>query len=1018
MITMLKSTHKTILAILPLVVFLVCGSLTSAFSQDQLLKKARELKTHGVLMEAAEEYEKYVKQAPNDAEARIEYVKVLLDLKKIDQSIPHIEVLQRQKPNDPRVIAFANVVKNRRDNLKQSRLEELKARINQPNPPPALLLEYARYLINANQFNDGVAMYNKYLAQKPKDTKVRLELAQQYAWKQQYRSSRAQLNIILTNNSSDATAWELLGDIYSWQNDEERALNAYQNALKANPGNEKAKSQIRKITTDPGFRERRIKRRLEKDTTGPALLEMAHYLLELNRIYEADTFVKKRLQHFPDDKQAQELTVTINALIVEAQNKQIEEYLKRLTVNPTDSTALLTIGQYYASKSMFTEALELYSTYLNLYPNDYNVRLERAYIFTWSGDPSKAITEFRTIAFIAEYSRRANLGLAEALLNANENYDEAELIFRRDLIDFPDDNNRAKLGLAESLRRQGRYDDARELYQEITESEPGNKQALDGMDLLSQDFGPLISFLERELQKEPEDPYPTYRRLAALYYDSNRLFESEDQVLLFLDKFPDDSRMIALLERIQSRKKQYLLEQIELTRIALQENPNDEELRIKYAKMLASNNRLADAIAQYRTVLENRPNDPQLKLSLAEIYGAGQQWKNVAEIYSHLADEFPSKFDYRYKAAQAYTWMGDYENAIENYNLAIQINPESVESHLALANSYRWSGDIYTAHDEYNAVLVLDPENKVARKALKEMTGTFFRGVQGSYNYSWDNEDFRLWDAQLNATANYSLKLHFMVGYGWLKYSQKDYTLKYDVTNEGNYLLGRINYYFDPNTRMYLEYRYQMFSEKNSDMYSLELEHEFDETTEFKGLQGRILYTSQDAILEVASTKGLRTWLRELRADKFGVWALYETKYTAFVEGQFHYLMISDDNTRSDWWLSGGYPLNPKIKLGLRYDNISAKFTAPEYWSPASYSTIMIWAKVSNKFSRWGYDLYGAIGKIRSTSNTVRQYSLYVGYKLSDHFNAGGGYSSIYTSREEGEYYQYGRWAFTLSWSK
>jgi hypothetical protein len=208
-----------------------------------------------------------------------------------------------------------------------------------------------------------------------------------------------------------------------------------------------------------------------------------------------------------------------------------------------------------------------------------------------------------------------------------------------------------------------------------------------------------------------------------------------------------------------------------------------------------------------------------------------------------------------------------------------------------------------------------------------------------------------------------------------------------------------------------------MFSEKNSDMYRLEIEHEFDDASELHGLKGELFYSSQDAILEVASTSGLRTWQNELRADKFGAWAQYETKYTAFVEGQLHYLMISDENTRSDWWVSGGYPLNQNIKLGLRYDNISAKFDAPEYWSPASYGTIMIWSKVSNKFSRWGYDIWGAIGRIRSSGHTVRQFSFYIGYKLSTHLNAGGGYSSIYTSRDDGEY-KYGRWAFTLAWSK
>jgi len=414
--------------------------------------------------------------------------------------------------------------------------------------------------------------------------------------------------------------------------------------------------------------------------------------------------------------------------------------------------------------------------------------------------------------------------------------------------------------------------------------------------------------------------------------------------------------------------------------------------------------------------MQNRPTDIQLKLRLAEIYSAAQQWKEAAEAYSQAADQFPNKYEYRFKAAQAYSWMGDYEHAKEQYVLALHIKPESVETHLALANVYRWSGDIYTAFDEYSAVLTIDPSNQTARQALKEMTGTFFRGVQFQHTQSSDNENFSLWETHTNAAANYSLKLQVRVGCGWIKFSQKD-SLGYLAANEGNFLYGRLLYHFDPITRLNFEYRYNIYASKNTEAYYIDLEHEFTDSPRLKGLSGHVFYRSQDAVIEVASTRGLSTWLRELRADKVGFSGLYQTANPLFLEGRLNYVMVSDENTRTDAYSRLGYQLNKHFSFGARLDVVSAKREVPEYWSPPSYVMIMGWVNMKNKYSRWNYDLWGAIGRIRSSGDMVRQFSTLIGYKLSNAINAGGGYSSIYTSRTDGSY-SYERWALSLAWSR
>jgi len=59
----------------------------SAFSEDAGLEKlahAKQLETHGVWMEAAIEYEEYLRQNPGDTNTRIVLIDLLLRLNRFD----------------------------------------------------------------------------------------------------------------------------------------------------------------------------------------------------------------------------------------------------------------------------------------------------------------------------------------------------------------------------------------------------------------------------------------------------------------------------------------------------------------------------------------------------------------------------------------------------------------------------------------------------------------------------------------------------------------------------------------------------------------------------------------------------------------------------------------------------------------------------------------------------------------------------------------------------------------------
>jgi len=183
-----------------------------------------------------------------------------------------------------------------------------------------------------------------------------------------------------------------------------------------------------------------------------------------------------------------------------------------------------------------------------------------------------------------------------------------------------------------------------------------------------------------------------------------------------------------------------------------------------------------------------------------------------------------------------------------------------------------------------------------------------------------------------------------------------------------------------------------------------------------QNVEGHLFYASHDAVLEVASTQALATWTEKLKSDRIGASAVYKTQEPWFVEGEFMYQFISDGNNRTNLMLSGGYKLNRFFSVGLNHNSIRAKQEADAYWSPDQYQTFAGWATLHNSFTKWNYRMRGSIGRVQSTGDATREFSADLGYNPSERLNVGFAYSTLNTSRVDGEY-QYSRWSLSLNWS-
>lgn len=988
-------------AIFLLTVLIAIPGYCQKQSRD-MLNRAMALEQGGVIMEAVTTYEDYLKKEPGDASARARLIGLLLKLEKRQEAIPHITILRKLDPANPSYKSYFAIEDDYRVNVEQAQDDDYKNKIKSGNATAATYLEYSKFLTGKGDEKGSREMLRKYLELKPNDFDAQLNLAKRYSWAKQTQDAHRHATAAVNLSPDNVEANNLLGDLQFWQGNEEAALASYQRALRNAPNNKEIKAKISKIIDAPGYREKKMIESLEKEPDSKVSLDLAKYYLDHNREWEADSLVRRRLEKVPEDQDALKLLGDIDRKKQERYARQIKEYKSKLSVAPRDTTVLLALARYYVSVPSLDSALGIYDRFMKIYPSDYNIRMERAKVLMWNGRSGEAAAEFRVISVAQPDNIEASLSLAECLIMNDVNIEEAENIFRRELTIHPD-SIRPRIGYADALRREGRYDEAQEQYKAVLAKEPDNERAIIGMEWINRDLTPLLRRLEKQVADDPKDA-KARRRLAGLYYDAKRFWDAEQQVNILLAESPDDKQLQSFLADIKARAKAYRSAGLDSLQRDVATQPENKALRMKLADELAGIGRHDEALSHYNMLLQQDPENTEIQLKIVEIYLAQGKMKEASGVLQKIADNNPGNFEYRFRLAQTLSWMGDYDGAMREYDAAMRINPNSIECQLALADIAKWRGDPYTAYDMYSRILALNPSNPTARKSIDELKGTLVRGIQGSLQEAEDSEHFKMRETRASISVNLSLRMGAQAGLGKIHFEQTDAASLALYSETGWFLFGQIDYRIDPLTRASGQIKYYTFALKKSQGLRLEIEHDFKDFPSLVGMVGTAYYTSQEAVLDLASSKNLMSWTDKLKSEKLGGMVTYNYSPRWLGEGEVALIAISDGNTRTDIWGEWRRVFSKLIQIGGRYENISAKRPAVQYWSPAAYQTISVVAQMQNSFNRWSYKVHGGVGRVLSTSDALRNFSAQVQWRISPAIYFSAGILDLATTRVDGQY--------------
>ena len=175
---------------------------------------------------------------------------------------------------------------------------------------------------------------------------------------------------------------------------------------------------------------------------------------------------------------------------------------------------------------------------------------------------------------------------------------------------------------------------------------------------------------------------------------------------------------------------------------ALDNNPNNGPLRLKYARTLDRLNKEDEAVTQYNYALSQSNGDQEILYALERIYMKKiQKSPNDAELYANLGaikqkqNDFETALRYYAKAEQInptnvqtrlnigtlFQQQKDYVKALQSYNSILVLYPDNIDANLYKAQALEASGEKEQAYDAYKKVLALDPSNSFAKTKVNSM---------------------------------------------------------------------------------------------------------------------------------------------------------------------------------------------------------------------------------------------------------------------------------------------------------
>ena len=382
-------------------------------------------------------------------------------------------------------------------------------------------------------------------------------------------------------------------------------------------------------------------------------------------------------------------------------DKAIASLTKLLELVPSSENGLSNLARIYSDQGNLKEAINVFKKALEANPASPRILAELALTYDQNKDYKNAIETYKKAIELDEDSLDLRKGLAQALLEDNQD-EQAEKEYLKILEADPDEGS-AYLRLGQIYRKRRDYEKALENFNKANTILVGSLEVPFHIATLYEELGKFEKAEERfqQLLKLTEKPAGNYS--PAEIQNRSIFLTHAGYLAQQLEKYPQAVEYFTELKSLSpenaSKAEGYIIDAYRASKQfdkalascekALKANPEDKDLKLLHADILAENGNSEQAIKNLQQMLTNSEEDAKIYSYEVQIYQRDKKFKEAEKALVGSEKYFKNKESYFFMLGALYEREKDYDKAESAFKRVLELNPK----HAAALNylGYMWA---------------------------------------------------------------------------------------------------------------------------------------------------------------------------------------------------------------------------------------------------------------------------------------------------------------------------------------
>jgi len=305
-----------------------------------------------------------------------------------------------------------------------------------------------------------------------------------------------------------------------------------------------------------------------------------------------------------------------------------------------------------------------------------------------TGNPDRALEEYRRALVADPNSEAANIGIASIYLARNEQ-DKALESLKKAETGNPQ-NREIHLMMAAIYEKKGDAKSAE--YHSLlggkpkSAAEPAPQQKPPGEEPLTGDPAKDIESIQTAIKKNPTSAI-LYEKLGNLYRsggkDTEAIAAYKEAAHLNSTNYEVYLNLGILLE-----KRSLLDEAVVAYKQALSIKPDSADAHLRLADLRNSRGLYQEAVTHYGEFLKLKPDSPDIQLKLARIFVRNKENGLAIDAYNAFLKHSPDNVEANREIAALYRAKGDNDEAVEHYTKVLAKQKDDMDTRNALVSIY------------------------------------------------------------------------------------------------------------------------------------------------------------------------------------------------------------------------------------------------------------------------------------------------------------------------------------------